>query len=116
MTEEKLTDEIKEHLASFPDRQKNMQEKIDSLEKYKDRVNTLLVTSILLIFSIGVWVGTMQITTFHSQTDLEKQETKYSQYETRLGALEINNGEIKTRLASIETTLQEIKVAIKAIR
>jgi flagellar basal body-associated protein FliL len=116
MTEEKLTDEIKNHLATFPERHQDVLEMKREWDEYKGKALWVLIGFLASILAIGVWVGTITSTLDKVNDDHAKVDERYNQVERRLGTLEVTNGEIKARLASIEAVLQEIKLSIRELR
>lgn len=111
-----LQKEIESHLASFPERYKDVEEMRREWAEFKSRVFWLIVSSIGIIVTYGVWIGTVQTNQAQMQSQMAEFNDNQKISETRITTLEINNGEIKTRLSSIDATLQEIKLAIKNIR
>lgn len=114
MTEEKLTDAIREHLAASPEREKVFAEIRFEWDQLKDKLLWMILGFLGSILAIGVWVGTIQTNFGHIQDEVDKQGKQYAQLEIRTGTQEITSAEIKTKLISIEATLQEIKIAVKA--
>lgn len=110
---------IENHLATFPERYKDVQEMQNEWREFrkddaaiKQKAFLVLVGFLGGFIGIGVWVGTIQSEHVHLQEEIQKLDIRFPQVDTRLTALEVNNSEIKTRLTSIEVTLQEIKAAI----
>jgi hypothetical protein len=111
-----LQREIENHLATCPERVKDLQEMQAEWKEYKSKAMWVLLGFSGSLIAIGVWVGTMQ-TNIASLTSHETEDKgRFTALETRVSSSEINNASVLARLASIETTLQEIKVAIKQIQ
>jgi hypothetical protein len=111
-----LQKEIEQHLATCPERVKDLQEMQNEWKEYKNKAMWVLLGFSGSILAIGVWVGTMQ-TTLESVTSHEGEDkARFLQVEARLNSAEVNNAGVLARLASIEVTLQEIKVAVKSLR
>jgi wobble nucleotide-excising tRNase len=102
---QELQKEIENHLATFPDRHRELEEMRKEWREFNTRATWILVGFLGSLLAIGVWVGTME-------TKVETMGDSVKDNDKRLNALEVNNGEIKSRLTSIEVTLQEIKTAI----
>lgn len=107
-----LQKEIENHLASFPERYKEVEEMKREWKDFRTRSTWILVGFITSMLAIGVWVGTMQTHIESVTTQDSDDKQRFTQIESRINTLEVNNGEIRSRLASIEMTLQEIKTAI----
>ena len=118
-----LQKEIENHLATFPERHRYVEEMRSEWKEFKeredDRKNKILYLIIgfaVALISIGVWVGTIQ-TNIESITNHDSEDkARFAQLEQKVTATEITNAGISARLASIEATLQEIKLAIKQIQ
>lgn len=118
-----LQKEIENHLATFPERHKYVEEMRKEWKEFKEREderkNKILYVIIgfaVTLISIGIWVGTID-TNIESITDHDNEDkARFAQLEQKVTAAEINNAGISARLASIESTLQEIKVIIKQIK
>lgn len=118
-----LQKEIENHLATFPERHKYVEEMRNEWKEFKDREDErknkilyIIVGFAGALISIGVWVGTIQ-TNIESVVDHDSEDkARFAQLEQKVTATEINNAGINARLTSIEATLQEIKVIIKQIK
>lgn len=116
MTDEQLHEEIRDHLATFPERRQDVLEMKKEWNEWKSKSMWVLLGFSASLVGIGVWVGTIQ-TNIEAITGHEDEDkARFSQLEVRINSLEVTNGEIRARLSSIDATLQEIKIAIKAIR
>lgn len=118
-----LQKEIENHLATFPERHKYVEEMRQEWKEFKEREDErknktlyVIIGFAVALISIGVWVGTIQTNiesvTLHDSED----KLRFAQLEQKVTATEISNAGINARLASIESTLQEIKVIIKQIK
>ncbi len=111
-----LQKEIENHLATFPDRHKYMEEMRDEWNSFKSKSLWILLGFSTSLVAIGVWVGTIQ-TNIETITNHDAEDkARFIQLEQKVTATEISNAGINARLASIESTLQEIKLAIKQIQ
>ncbi len=111
-----LQKEIENHLATFPDRHKYMEEMREEWNAFKNKSLWILLGFSTSLIAIGIWVGTMQ-TNIESITSHDNDDkARFTQLEQKVTATEISNAGINARLASIESTLQEIKLAIKQIK
>lgn len=110
-----LQKEIENHLATFPERHKDILEMTKEWKEFKSRALWILVGFIGTILSIGIWVGKMQTNIENNTTIIGQLKTDQIGVVSRLTSLEITNSEIKARLTSIDATLQEIKVSIRQI-
>lgn len=118
-----LQKEIENHLATFPERNKYVEEMKKEWKEFKDREDErknktlyVIVGFAVALISIGIWVGTIQ-TNIESVTNHDAEDkARFIQLEQKVTQTEISNAGINARLASIETTLQEIKVIIKQIK
>lgn len=111
-----LQREIENHLASFPERYKDVEQMQNEWNEFKSKSFWTLVGFITAIIGVAIWVGTISTRIENIDKSHLKSETINEQIEKRINFLEINNGEIKTRLTSIDATLQEIKIAIRQIQ
>lgn len=111
-----LKREVENHLATWPDRHNDFLEMKKEWGEFKSRAMWTMVAFIGSILLIGIWVGTMNSRLENAESDANTSILRHSEYEKRLGTLEINNSEIRTRLTAIEVTLQEIKTAIIRIQ
>ena len=111
-----LQREIENHLASFPERHKDVSEMRREWNEYKSKTLWVLLGFVGSILAIGVWVGTIQTNIQHITEVANKASTQADETVKRINALEVTNGEIRTRLSGIETTLEEIKIAIRQLR
>ena len=109
-------EEIRNHLATFPDRREHEAKRDREWDEFKNRMFWMLIAGIASVLSIGVWVGIMQTHVEQIMADHAKIDVKTTQFDDRLGQLEVNNGEIRTRLSSIDSTLQEIKISIRQLK
>ncbi len=107
-----LQKEIENHLATFPERNREVEEMKKEWKEFNTRATWILVGFLGSILAIGIWVGTMQTRVETLGDGISTAIEHHIDYDKRLTALEVNNGEIRARLASIEVTLQEIKTAI----
>lgn len=119
---ETLIKQIENHLATSPDRIKEVEEMKVEWKEFKERQdkqkNNMLYVVLgfaVSLISIGVWVGTMQTHIDSMLGHEDKDSERFIQIEARLNNAEVTNSEIRARLSSIDLTLQEIKVAIKNI-
>ncbi len=110
-----LQKEIENHLATFPERRKDVTEMQGEWREFKQKAFWAMATFIVSILGVGIWVGTIQSNIQTIQVNAEKASTISEQLDRRLQALEVTNGEIKARLASIDLTLQEIKLSVRNI-
>lgn len=118
-----LQKEIENHLATFPERNKYVEEMKKEWKEFKDREDDrknkllyIIVGFAVALISIGIWVGTIQ-TNIESVTNHDAEDkARFIQLEQKVTQTEISNAGINARLASIEATLQEIKVIIKQIK
>lgn len=118
-----LQKEIENHLATFPERHKYVEEMRQEWKEFKEREDErknktlyVIIGFAVALISIGVWVGTIQ-TNIESVTIHDSEDkARFAQLEQKVTATEISNAGINARLASIESTLQEIKVIIKQIK
>jgi len=110
-----LQKQIENHLATFPERHKDITEMQGEWKEFKQKAFWAMATFIISILSVGIWVGTIQSNIQTIQTNAEKASVVSDQLDRRLQALEVTNGEIKARLTSIDATLQEIKLSIRGI-
>lgn len=118
-----LQKEIENHLATFPERHKYVEEMKKEWKEFKDREDErknktlyVIVGFAVALISIGIWVGTIQ-TNIESVTNHDAEDkARFIQLEQKVTQAEISNAGINARLASIESTLQEIKVIIKQIK
>lgn len=104
-----LQKEIENHLVTFPERRKDVEEMRREWNEYKTKTFWVLVGFIGAILSIGVWVGTIQSNIEHLNEITTKTTQQVEESTRRITALEITNGEIRSTLVGIETTLQELK-------
>ena len=111
-----LQKEIENHLATFPERHKYVEEMREEWKSFKNKALIILIGLSGSLIGIGIWVGTIQTNiesvTLHDSED----KARFAQLEQKVTATEISNAGINARLASIESTLQEIKVIIKQIK
>lgn len=110
-----LQKEIESHLATYPERRKDVEEMQKEWKEFKTRAFWAMASFIGAILSIGIWVGSIQTNIQHINELAGRAASQADNTDKRLNALEINNGEIKTKLSSIEATLQEIKVSIRQL-
>jgi len=110
-----LQKEIQDHLASFPERRKDVAEMQAEWKEWKTRSFWTMAGFIGSILAIGVWVGTIQTNIENITQTANKASIQADAVEKRVNALEITNGEIRTKLSGIEAVLQEIKVAIRQL-
>lgn len=111
-----LQREIENHLATFPERHKYVEEMRSEWQSFKNRAMLVLIGLSASLIAIGIWVGTIQ-TNIESVTNHDTEDkARFAQLEQKVTATEITNAGISARLASIEATLQEIKLAIKQIQ
>jgi len=110
-----LTRQIEDHLATFPERRKDVEEMRSEWKEFKTRAFWAMTSFIGAILGIGIWVGTIQTNIGHINELASKASVQAENTDKRLNALEVTNGEIRTKLNSIEATLQEIKVSIRQL-
>lgn len=118
-----LQKEIENHLATYPERHKYVEEMRKEWKEFKEREDErknktlyVIIGFAVTLISIGIWVGTID-TNIESITDHDSEDkARFAQLEQKVTAAEISNAGISARLASIESTLQEIKVIIKQIK
>lgn len=118
-----LQREIENHLATFPERHKYVEEMRQEWKEFKEREDErknktlyVIIGFAVALISIGVWVGTIQTNIESVTTHDSEDKARFAQLEQKVTATEISNAGINARLASIESTLQEIKVIIKQIK
>lgn len=111
-----LQKEIEKHLATFPERNKELDEMKNEWREFKSKALWIFICSASVLVSYGVWVGTMQTNITQIQKEQGKADVLHEQISERVNNLEVTNGEIRARLSSIDATLLEIKAAIKLIR
>ena len=110
-----LQKEIEIHLATYPERRKDVTEMQGEWREFKQKAFWAMATFICSILGVGIWVGTIQSNIQNIQHNANKAVVVSEQLDKRLQSLEVNNGEIKARLTSIDVTLQEIKLSIRGI-
>lgn len=111
-----LIKEIENHLATFPERHRYVEEMREEWQNFKSKALWVLIGLSASLIAIGVWVGTMQ-THIESVTNHEDEDkARFTQLEQKVNASEVSTASILARLSSIDTALQEIKVAIKQIK
>jgi len=111
-----LQKEIENHLATFPERHRYVEEMREEWKSFKNKALIILIGLATSLVGIGIWVGTIQ-TNIESVTNHDAEDkVRFAQLEQKVTQTEISNAGINARLASIESTLQEIKVIIKSIR
>lgn len=111
-----LLKEIENHLATFPERHRYVEEMREEWKSFKNRALIILIGLAGSLVGIGIWVGTMQTNIGAITNHDAEDKARFIQLEQKVTATEITNAGISARLASIEATLQEIKLAIKQIQ
>lgn len=112
---QELQKEIESHLATYPERRKDVVEMQNEWKEFKQRAFWTMLSFIISILGVGIWVGTIQSNIQNIQLNADKAAVLSDQLDRRLQALEVTNGEIKARLTSIDVALQEIKLSIRGI-
>ena len=118
-----LQKEIENHLATFPERHKYVEEMRNEWREFKEREderkNKILYVIIGFagaLIAIGIWVGTIQTNIESIANHDAEDKTRFAQLEQKVNASEVSTASILARLSSIDVALQEIKIAIKQIR
>lgn len=111
-----LESQVREHIITFPERQKDSEEMRDEWKDFKQKALLIMIGFLGSLLAIGVWVGTVQTSITNIASVSSRTSTQYDTIEKRVNSLEVTNGEIRSRLSSIDATLLEIKVAIKELR
>lgn len=113
---EALQKEIENHLATYPERYKDITEMRNEWKEFKTKSFWAMTTFIVSILGVGVWVGTIQSNIQNIQQNSDRAAVVSEQLDKRLQILEVTNGEIKARLSSIDLTLQEIKITLRTLK
>lgn len=113
---EALQEQVKNHLATFPDFKDDFHEMKTEWQQFKNKAFWTMVSFAVGILSIGIWVGTIQSQHSSFDDDINNSMVKNASLEAKINTLEVNNSEIRARLTSIDLALQEIKLSIKELR